>query len=691
MEPNENKPQPQSFYGPPQPTNPPVQPVQNWGQQSPPAMQPQQQFPQPQYGNNTSAGPQPNYQQPPAQYQAGPPPIALPHQYAQPQILNAQPSSRGPKGPFALMFNDFMKRHWKLVIGCTIGVILLGTIIFQIVYPNSRLLPGATVDGVNLGGMRKTDAAEELNGLYGDLKLAVYFGKNDAAFQTTTMKNAGIAVDNEARLNAITYPFYLRLIPGSFLWAGGLNTTENIEYTYDRAKIEAYTQSEVYNGCDIPAKDASLRLIDSQVQIVPSVPGGTCDITQFQKVLSEVKPSSDIDNEVRVEIAEKPAKVDNEKARELADMLNNRLKEPMPMTVANETQQIPGRIVLGWLDFKSDIPPDSIDDSANRSAKLIYEINVERMKTYLDSNVASKVVKKPGVSKISTKDFTETSRQNGEGGTEIDLEKVTASVDAYISNKSQQSSATTRAVGPTLVYDRSYTPTSTGFSAMLAQFAEDNPGTYGMAFTEVGSVRNPRSASYRADAQYPAAGVQAMYYGYGVVTDQFDGILRPAEKIAGDSNVEACLKDMIEKSDADCRQGFYNRLGFERITAKGKEVGLTGTTFAGEATTTTAKDIHSFMTRLQANQIARIQGGQRLLGLTKTVRSSDGVPASVNSGEAVGHIVGETVTIRHDAAIVNSNKGTYILTVMSDGSSWENIAKLTKKIQDLKAVKVPNN
>lgn len=681
MDPNENKQQPQSFYGPQQPSNPPAQSAQNWEQQ------PQAYSYAPQsFDGQYNAQPQ----QTPGQQSRStmPPPMA-----PQSNGFTPPPTTppRRPKGPFALLFNDFMQRHWKLVLGIFVGVVVVGVVIFQIVYPNSRLLPGASVDGVSLGGMRKSDAAKELDGLYGELKLAIYFGKNEAAFQTTTMKNAGIAVDNEARLNAINYPFYLRLIPGSFLWAGGVNNSNNIEYVYDRSKIEAYTQSEVYNGCDIPAKDATLRLIDSQLQVVSSVPGGVCDITQFQKVLSEVKPSADINNEVRVEIAEKPAQVDNDKARELADMLNNRLKAPMPMTVGNESQDIPARIVLSWLDFKSDIPPASIDQSANQTARLTYSLNGDRVKSYLDSNVATKIVKKPGVSKISTNDFTETSRQDGPGGTEIDLEKVIASIDAYISNKTQQTTAVTRAVGPTLVFDRSYTPTSTGFSALLAQFAQDNPGNYGMAFTEVGSVRNPRSASYRMDAQYPAAGVQAMYYGYSIVTDQFDGVLRPAEVIAGDRNVTDCLKDMIEKADTDCRQGFYLRFGFERMTAKGKELGLTGTTFAGESTTTSVRDIHTFMTKLQSNQIARVQGGQRILGLTKTIRSNEGVPAAVNAGEAVGHIIGESGTLRHDAAIVNSNKGTYILTVLSDGSSWENIAKLTKKIQDLKAVKVPVN
>lgn len=669
MNPNNDQSPQDSFYGPtpaPQPVASPDQPPQQWNQPSPPSYQAQP------------------YQ--PMQPSQSPPPI-------QPAFSAPQPLAprKIAKGPFALLVNDWMKEHWRRVLLIVLGVILLVVLIFQIVYPNSRLLPGATVDGVSFSGMRKSEAAERLDGLYGDLDLAVYFGKNEAAFQTAKMKDIGIAVNNEARLNAINYPFYLRIIPGSFLWANSVAKPGEIEYLYDKSKIESYTQSEVYNGCSIPAKDATLKLIDSQLQVVTSVPGGTCDMTQFQQALGEVKPSADVENEVRIQIDEKPAKVDNEKARELADTLNNRLRTPMPMLVGSEAQQIPGRIVLSWLDFKSDIPAESIDNSSNQSAKLVYSVNKDRMKAYLDANVADKIVKKPGVSKISTKDFAETSRVDGAGGTEVDVDKIHAAVETYINNKSQQVTASTRVVGPTMVYTRSYTATSTGFSALLAQFAQDNPGTYGLAFTEISGVRNLRSANYRMDAKYPSGGLEGMYLGYAAIMDQSEGTLRPAEKIAGSRNVTECLKDMIEKSDADCRQGFYERFGHAHTTARGKELGLTGTTFAGKDSVTSVGDIHNYMVRLQQNQIARIQGGQKLLGYSKTIRASDGVPAGVNQGEAVGHIVGESGTLRHDSAIVNANKGTYVLTVLSDGSSWDNIAKLTKKVQDLKAVKVTNN
>lgn len=594
-------------------------------------------------------------------------------------------------GPFALLFNDWMKAHWKLVLLVTLGLVVLGTIIFQIVYPNSRLLPGTTVDSVAIGGMRKDEAAKKLNDLYGEVKLKIYFGSNQAAFQTPQLKDVGVAVKNENRIEDIQYPFYLRLIPGSFLFVNSFSKAGPLEYAYDKAKIQDYTQGKVGDTCTIPAKDATLKQIDSQLQVVPSVPGGVCDINEFQQTLAEARPTGNEDgdaNKVHIDSTETSAKVDDDKARQLADILNTRLKDPMPISLGTDTQTIPGRIVMGWLDFKSDVPADSIDDSANETAKLVYSVNKDRMLTYLNAGIASKVIKKPGVSKVSTMDFTETSRVNGANGLELDVDKILVSVTDYINKKINQAVAVTHVVGPTTVYTRSYSPTSVGYNALLTQFAQDNPGKYGLVLNELSGLTNLRSGSYNADTRFTSAGIESLYIGYGVIMEKYTGALLPGADISEGRDVEKCLKQMLVESDEDCRLGFYKKLGFATVTARGKELGTTNTAFADKGSVTSPNDLQRVMIALYKNQVARLQGGQRLIEFGNIVFSNDGIPAGVTSGR-VSHFVGENDTMRNDTALVFSSKGVYALTVLSDGSSWDKIQALTKKIEAFKAVKVP--
>ena len=645
---------------------------------------------------NQPQQPTPPPQQPPNQGWGGSPAPAPPtNPYSPPPLAPPLPplgsGHKKPSGPFALLFNDWMKQHWKLVLAVIFGLIILGMLIYQIVYPSGRLLPGTKVDGVAVGGLRKDEAAKKLNELYGDIALGIYFGKNDAAFLTPKLKEVGVHVVNENRINAIDYPFYYRVIPGSFLWVNSLLQPGALEYTYDKQQIQNYTQGKVGDTCTIPAKDATLKLIDSQLQLVPSEPGGVCDITKFQKALAEVRPTADetaTANKVRIDSIETPAKVDDDKARQLADMLNTRLKNPMPISLGSDTQQVPGRIVLGWLDFKSDIPPENIDNSANQTAKLAFTVNKDRMADYINNGIAAKVVKKPGVSKVSTLDFKETSRVNGAGGTEIDLPKIVASITDYINSKANQAVAITKPVGPTVVYSRSYSPTSVGYQALLTQFAQDNPGTYGLAINELSGVKNLRSASYNGDTKFKSAGAENLFIGYSVLIGRNTGELLPAENIAGGKNPDTCLKDMIIRQDLACRTGFYNRLGFNSLTARGKDLGLTNTTFAEKSGITSANDLQKVLIGLYKNQIARVEGGQQLLSIGRGVRIEDGIPTGVTTGE-VSHFVGESDVMHNDTAVVYSSKGVYVLTILSEGASWEKVVELTKKIEAFKQVKPP--
>jgi beta-lactamase class A len=59
-----------------------------------------------------------------------------------------------------------------------------------------------------------------------------------------------------------------------------------------------------------------------------------------------------------------------------------------------------------------------------------------------------------------------------------------------------------------------------------------------------------------------------------------------------------------------------------------------------------------------------------------------GIPAGASG--AVADKVGFIDALLHDSAIVYSPSGTYVLAIMTDGSSWANIAQLTREIEALR-------
>lgn len=609
-----------------------------------------------------------------------------------PPVMNPTPPSSGPGGPVnALTINYWLKTHWKLLLVIFIAILVVGQVIFQIVYPSSRLIPGATLDGEDIGGMKYDEAAKKMDQLYGTLKLDIFFGNNDAAFQSPKMSEVGIGVDNSARVQAITYPFYLRFVPTSIWWAAGLSQPGEIAYKYDRSKIISYTLAKVGEDCSIPPQNATLKLVESQLQLVPAVTGGTCDINDFQQKLSQVEPDAYKQNKVQVAIDETPAPVTDDMARDLAAKLNGRLAAPMPITVDSSTDTIPGRIVLSWLDFKANVPEASIDNSANQQASLQFSVNAKRAEDYLNQGIAAKLVKKPGVSRVSTLDFKETSRVNGANGRGVDMPRIVQSVEDYINNRIQKAVGATRVVGPTTVYTRSYTPTSVGFAALLAQYDEDNPGSYTAAFQELSGVEYPRKAEYRGNERVAGGGIHSLYLAYTQIMQERAGVVRPVDIISGDMNAVDCFRYMLQRFDEGCRVGFYNLHGYAQLTSRASQLGLTNTVFAGEQTVTSANDLQKVLVGLYKNQIARVEGGQRILSEARSNRHKEGIPTGSGSTQ-VTHVIGEADGVYNDTSIVyNTNYGAYALTIMAsgEGASWEKVAGLAKKVIGLKSVKIP--
>lgn len=611
-----------------------------------------------------------------------------------PPEFNQYPESASTTGK-AMLFNYWLKRHWKLLLIIIIAVLVVAQTVYQIVYPSSRFIPGTKVDGANIGGLKYAEAAKKLDEAYGKLPLEIYFGKNDAPFQTPTMSEVGIGVQNEERLQAISYPFYLRFVPGSIWWASSLSEPGEIKYVYDKNKIISYTLSKVGENCSIDPINATLKLGNgqTQLQLVPSKPGGVCDINELQGALEKVQPTTEKKNQVRVSINDTPAPITDDIARALAEKLNNRMRNPMPMAVDASTSDIPGRVVLGWLDFIADVPEDPQDINTNRQANLKFAVNKKRAEDYLNLNIAAKLIKKPGITYVSTIDFTEISRVTGASGRMIDMDRTVKSVEDYVNNRVQQATSATMVVGPKTEYKRSYNPTSVGFSALLAQYDIDNEGTYSAAFTELSGVAYPRSAQYRGNERMPAAGIHSLYLAYTNVMEEYAGNSRPVDRISGSIESAECFKLMLQRFDEGCRKGFYDHFRFATVNSYGNKLGLTNTSFSGEDTLTSANDLHKVILGLYKNEIAREEGGQKIISTSRQSLNNDGIPKGIDQ-TSVAHVIGEGNGVYNDTALVTGSKyGAFALTVMSsgEGTSWEKIAGLAKKIMDLKAVKVPKD
>jgi len=554
----------------------------------------------------------------------------------------------------------WVKVHRKQLLvyggGGLVGLLLL----VQIFYPGDRLLPFANVDDINLGWRTRDEAAKVLNSAYDAYALPMYMGNDAKPIATPTLKQAHIKVDNTERIRKIDYAWYWRLIPTSLFWAQGFTVGKVPTPTFD-TDFATYVDQTLMPECRKAPVNASLKVNGESLEVVSAIDGGSCARDGVIKTLKAVAPDLTMQYTIRVAQEKITPDVDDAAAKSLATILKERVGSGIPLVVNSETITVPRRDVYGWLDFSA------------QDKSLVAKINTDRANVWLSANVAGKVAVAPGTSSIKTLDFTELSRVNGNPGAALDVPSTVADLQQVVDGQGDSATAETLYVPPNEVYTRTYSPTDAGLNALLANYAHDHPGTFGVSFIEMDGKK--RRAEYQGDKIFVTASTYKMFAAYELLK-QID-----AGKRSWDAE-STCFNKMITYSDNTCAEAYLNSLGLSTITKDIQAIGMKNSTFMKSGGPfTTANDLTLLVGMLQSQQNFSALNRDRLINAMKANVYRKGIPAGVNG--TVADKVGFMDNLLHDAAIVYGPKGTYVLAIMTTDSSWATIADFAKQIDTL--------
>lgn len=547
-------------------------------------------------------------------------------------------------------------KKWLIWGGVALVVILM---IVQFAYPADRLLPFTNVDGRSVGGQKRADVVKQLNEDYAKHPIDIYMGSAAKPVTSPKLAEASIKVDNTERLNRLDYPWYVRIVPTSILWAG-LKSTKPPAPTFGD-NFAKYVDEKLMPSCREQPTDATLRAEGEKLVVVPAKPGGQCEAQAVIQSIKKIAPVITQPTTVRVAREEIAPAVNDEAAQSVGDELNARLATGVSLTAGGEVIAVPTGDLVSWLDFKSE------------ENTLAVSVNTDRARAWLEKVVSPKVSVKAGVSYITTHDFTETSRQNGASGQALDVPATADSVQAVVRGESNGATAVTKVVPPTEQYTRTYSASDAGLAALMANFAKDNPGTYGISMIELDGKK--RRADYNGDKQFVTASTYKLFPAYTLLK-QIDNGQRSWDEHAN------CFNKMISVSDNACAEAFLGLLGLKTITYDVQGIGLKNSTFMKEGGPyTTANDLTLLLGMLASGQNFSAVGQQRLVNAMKGNIFRRGIPAGAQG--TVADKVGFLDGLLHDAAIVYGPSGTYVLAIMTDGSSWDKIAELTRQLDDL--------
>jgi len=549
------------------------------------------------------------------------------------------------------------------------GLILLGAVlIFQVFYPGDRMLPFSSVKKLNYSSWLKTDVVKSLDDNYSNKEIGIFF--NDNKFDNPLASNIGISTDNSSLISKDLYPWYLRIIPTSILWASSVNSyNDKPVYKYDQAILDKYIKEKIGSSCNVEPKNASLEVKDGKIVLVPEVDGAKCDIEVVKQKLASIEPEIQAESKVEIVADITKPSVQDAAALSLSKSITESIGDSVSMVVGNETKSIPSSELIKWLTFGVD------------GEKLTYSFDSEKAKKYLNDNFASKVAIPAGTTTVATYDFVELSRDTGASGQVLNITGTLSNIKSFIEGEVAKPSVAVSSVAPKVVYNRSYSSSNTGMMALIQNYADTHAGTYAVNITELGG--SYRHASYNGGRSFVAASTFKLYVAYSTLLRIESGEWQWTDQTNGGRDLAKCFDDMLVVSDNDCAHAMLTRIGFTNITNEARAIGSSNTSFLGDNIVTTADDLNVLLVSLYNGQILSKQSSRDLLINTmKRNIYRQGIPKG--TGLVVADKVGFLWGLLHDAAIVYSPTGNYVLTIMTDGASWSNIAELSGQLENLR-------
>ena len=148
------------------------------------------------------------------------------------------------------------------------------------------------------------------------------------------------------------------------------------------------------------------------------------------------------------------------------------------------------------------------------------------------------------------------------------------------------------------------------------------------------------------------------------------------------TTLEYCMEVMIVESDNDCTFAWYSAVGLGNVEEVVRSAGGTSTTLAPGDLRTTAMDLALLLQSIESGEAMNDENKQHLLGLMARQNYRDGIPAGLGADAVVQDKVGFLDGLLHDAGIIRTEKGDYVVVVLTEYRSWEAIAKITEAIYE---------
>jgi beta-lactamase class A len=174
-------------------------------------------------------------------------------------------------------------------------------------------------------------------------------------------------------------------------------------------------------------------------------------------------------------------------------------------------------------------------------------------------------------------------------------------------------------------------------------------------------------ASNNADTVFTSASIYKLFVADAVYHGIDAGTIHYTD-LAGDTgmNVQDCLTAMITVSSNPCGEALGSMVGWDSQNATLHATGFTHTLLRQYASEqTSASDVALLLQKLYSGSLVSSASSTAFINLLKAQQINDRLPVGLPAGVTVAHKTGDLNGLAHDAGIVYTPSGNYIVVALT--------------------------
>lgn len=542
-----------------------------------------------------------------------------------------------------------------------VGIVILAIIFVQLIWPSSRARPFTRVAGQSVSLATQAKIIESTKPVQDEAKLELVFKEKT---HLRSFNDLGIVLDGEQSADrALVYTWWQRLIPLSLFF--GIIKETPVTNQVDQAKLEKQVK-EMIAASNKPAINASLKAIGTTVELGSAKDGYSFQQSAVSDRLAKQIPKSGSQKLEFEAATDKPVRND-ESVQAIKSQAEAAITTKTTLSFVDKTAAPDAATIASWLVFSE----------SQDKKQLNLDINPELVAAYL-APLEKSIYIEPGVTKVTTLDGREVSRQNGSNGRGIDKSKSYESLKKLLLESHEPNlDLPVSALPPRVEVARNYSSSAAGLQALLNHLSSSY-GDFSISVRDLSG--RGWSANVNGGKTYHPASTYKIFTAYSLLKRFESGEIKPSDEATGGKNMEQCLNVMIVRSDNPCPEWLgENRLKWRTQHDDARTLGLSGgTNLLTTSFTSTANDQTLFLEKLQNGNILKPENRDQLLNLMRQQIYRAGIPSG--TGAPVADKVGFLNGLLHDSGLVYNPRGTYALSIYSNNGSWGNIAEASKQI-----------